>query len=206
MMRYGLIGFALFVLLLLFYVISAYNRLVRGRNNVEEAWSGIDVQLKRRHDLIPNIVSTVQGYASHEKGVFEAVTQARAGTMNVPAGDVAGTAKAENALTQTLRSLFAVAEAYPELKANENFVHLQNTLDQLESEIQMARRYYNGVVRMQNNAVQSFPSNLIASRYGFEKCAYFELDDAAEKAVPQVDYWRRKIKLIRIREKQGKHD
>ncbi|MDD4836594.1 MAG: LemA family protein [Synergistales bacterium] len=167
-------------------VVSIYNGLVKKRTMVEEAWSGISVQLKRRHDLIPNLVNTVKGYAGHEKEVLEKVTLARA--ASVGAGSVEDSAKAENMLTGALRSLFAVAEAYPDLKANTNFLQLQEKLSSLEDEIQMSRRYYNGSARELNISVQSFPSNIIASMFGFKKAEFFELDDKAEAEAPQVGF------------------
>jgi LemA protein len=145
------------------YAIITYNALVRMRQMVQEAWSGIDVQLKRRADLIPNLVETVKGYAKHEKETLEKVTEMRTRAQNVPAGDIAGRAAAEGMLSQALGRLMAVAEAYPDLKANENFRDLQHSLQTLESEIQMARRYYNGSARELNVKVESFPSNLIAN-------------------------------------------
>lgn len=162
-----------------------YNGLVRGKNAVAEAWSGIDVQLKRRHDLIPNLLGVIKQYASHERSLFEEVAAARARSMHV-INDMAALAKAENALSGTLRSLFAVAEAYPDLKANGNFLQLQHDLGALEDELQMARRYYNGTARDQNNRVSQFPGNLVASRLGFGTVAYFELDTLAEKTVPDM--------------------
>ncbi|EFC91277.1 MULTISPECIES: LemA family protein [Dethiosulfovibrio] len=168
------------------WAIMAYNGLVKKRTMVEEAWSGISVQLKRRHDLIPNLMNTVKGYASHEKEVFEKVSEARSASMS--AGSVGDSAKAESMLTGALRSLFAVAEAYPDLKANENFVQLQGQLSSLEDEIQMARRYYNGSARNLNIAVQTFPTNLIASTFGFKKAEFFELEDRSEGEVPLVSF------------------
>ena len=151
------------------FAIFLYNTLVKKRQMVEEGWSGIDVQLKRRANLIPNLVETVKGYAGHEQETLDAVTKLRASVGAVPSGDVAGRAKAEGALGQALGRLFAVAEAYPDLKASENFSALHNSLDEIENAIQMARRYYNGAVRGLNVAVESFPSNLIANQFKFEK-------------------------------------
>jgi LemA protein len=170
------------------YVIILYNRLVSTRQMTGEAWSGIDVQLKRRADLIPNLVDTVKGYAAHERGVLEEVTELRNQARAVPPGDVAGRAKVEGALSMALGRLLAVAEAYPDLKANENFLELQRELARLESEIQMARRYYNGAVRNLNTMVESFPSNLVANQFSFEKRAYFEIEDAADRALPKVSF------------------
>lgn len=170
------------------YAIVTYNALVRVRQMVQEAWSGIDVQLKRRADLIPNLVETVKGYAGHEKETLEKVTEMRTRAQSVPAGDVAGRAAAEGMLSQALGRLMAVAEAYPDLKANENFRDLQGTLETLESEIQMARRYYNGSARELNVKVESFPSNLIASQFGFAKADYFELENEADRQTPEVKF------------------
>ena len=166
--------------------VSVYNRLVALRNRSENAWSDIDVQLKRRHDLIPNLVETVKGYAAHEQDTFEAVTAARARATQ--ATGTADTAQAESALMGALRGLLAVAEAYPELKANENFASLQGQLSSLESAIQDARRYFNAVVRDLNTACDVFPSNLVAQAFGITKEEYFELDDEAERSAPEVSF------------------
>ncbi|MCB1419999.1 MAG: LemA family protein [Notoacmeibacter sp.] len=181
------IGIGILVALGLF-VIATYNGLVKARQMVREAWSGIDVQLKRRADLIPNIVNTVKGYAAHETETLERVTEMRTRAQAVPAGDVAGRAAAEGMLSQALGRLMAVAEAYPDLKANENFRDLQGTLDKIEGELQMARRYYNGAARDLNVKVESFPSNLVANTFKFEQVSYFEIEDAADRAVPQVSF------------------
>ena len=169
--------------------IGTFNRLVTLRQRVKEAWSDIDVQLKRRHDLIPNLVETVKGYAAHERGTFEAVTNARAAA--VAAGANASPeqrAQTENALTGTLRSLFAVAENYPQLQAVQTFKQLQEDLRDTEDKIQFARRFYNGNVRDYNTARMTFPTNLFASMFGFGPEQYFEVDDAQERAVPQVKF------------------
>lgn len=171
-----------------FYAISIYNGLVRSRQMTEEAWSGIDVQLKRRADLIPNLVETVKGYAKHEKDALREVTEMRTRAQAVPAGDVAGRAAAEGMLSQALGRLMAVAEAYPDLKANDNFRDLQQTLETMESEIQMSRRYYNGSVRELNVKVESFPSNLVANYFKFQQAEYFELEDPADRQNPQVQF------------------
>ena len=171
-----------------FYAISIYNGLVRSRQMTEEAWSGIDVQLKRRADLIPNLVETVKGYAKHEKDALREVTEMRTRAQAVPAGDVAGRAAAEGMLSQALGRLMAVAEAYPDLKANDNFRDLQQTLETMESEIQMSRRYYNGSVRELNVKVESFPSNLVANYFKFQQAEYFELEDPADRRNPQVQF------------------
>jgi LemA protein len=168
------------------WAVSLYNRFIRLRNMMAEAWSGIDVQLKRRVDLIPNLVETVKGYATHEKDLFEKVSALRA--QSVSAGTVKEQAAAETALTASLRTLFAVAEAYPELKANTNFLELQKSLSDIEDQVQMARRYFNGTVRENNVLVDSFPSNIIARLSGFTKGDFFELDDEGERKAPQVRF------------------
>jgi len=176
------------IAVLVFYGIAIFNGLVKARQMVEEAWSGIDVQLKRRADLIPNLIETVKGYAAHESDTLAEVTRMRTAAQNVAPGDVAGRAVAEGMLSQALGRLMAVAEAYPDLKANENFVELQETLGTLEHEIQMSRRYYNGATRDMNVRVESFPSNLIANNFGFRKAEYFEIEDPQDRAVPQVKF------------------
>ena len=170
------------------YAIAIYNGLVKARQMVREAWSGIDVQLKRRADLIPNLLETVKGYAKHEKDTLEEVTEMRNRAQSVPSGDVAGRAQAEGMLGMALGRLLAVAEAYPDLKANENFRDLQNSLEELENEIQMSRRYYNGAARDLNVRIESFPSNLVANTFKFEQADYFEIENAADRAVPKVDF------------------
>ena len=161
-------------LLIIIFGIGIYNKLIRLRNTVKSSWSDIDVQLKKRYDLVPNLVETVKGYATHERGVFENVTKARSMAMNaITPGDKA---RAENMLRDTLKSLFAVAEAYPELKANANFTQLQNQLKELEDNIEYARRYYNAVVRDFNILIESFPSNIVASSFGFKQEEFFELE------------------------------
>ncbi|NCC93471.1 MAG: LemA family protein [Opitutae bacterium] len=182
-------GVAVVVLLLgvvAAWAIAVYNGLVRKRNMVEEAWSGIDVQLKRRTDLIPNLVSTVKGYAAHEKGTLEEVVRLRNLAQN--AHGVGETAQAQGLLGAALGKLIALAESYPDLKANANFAQLQATLGEIEDQIQLSRRYYNGAARDLNIAVESFPSNLIAGRFGFAKAEFFELESAAERAVPTVAF------------------
>jgi LemA protein len=168
---YILIGIVVVVLLA---GIAIYNKLIRLRNTVKSSWSDIDVQCKKRYDLVPSLVETVKGYASHEKTVFEKVTQAR--SMAMQASSPAEMAKAENMLRDTLKSLFAVAEAYPELKANANFLQLQSQLQELENNIEYARRYYNAVVRDYNILIESFPSNLIASQFHFKQEELFQLE------------------------------
>ncbi len=162
-----------------------YNRLVRYRNLMREGWSGIDVQLKRRHDLIPNIVALVKGYRDYEKSLLEAVTKARSQPFTLDALKQAQAA--ENALTQVLRNMFAVVEAYPDLKANQNFLDLQHRLADIEDQIQMARRYYNGTVRNYNIRVQSFPGNLVADLFGFQSAEFFEIETATERVAPTVE-------------------
>ncbi|HWQ99465.1 MAG TPA: LemA family protein [Candidatus Methylomirabilis sp.] len=163
------------------WLIATYNGLISLKNKTDEAWSDIDVQTKRRYDLIPNLVETVKGYASHESGVFEKVTQARAAAMG--AQNPHDKAVAENMLSQTLKSLFAVSENYPDLKANVNFLDLQKTLTDLEETIQAARRFYNGNVRDFNTKVQVFPTNMIAGMLGFLKREFFEAEEAAKQNV-----------------------
>jgi LemA protein len=160
------------VILAVLWAVGIYNGLIRLKNRVDEAWSDIDVQLKRRYDLIPNLVNTVKGYASHEKEVFEKVTEARTKAMGAQsAGDKA---QAENALSQTLKSLFAVAEAYPDLKANQNFLELQRELTDTEDKVQASRRFYNGNVRDFNTKIQVFPNNIFAGMLGFSAREFFE--------------------------------
>ena len=173
------------IVIVLAAIAALYNALVRGKNMVEEAWSSIDVQLKRRHDLVPNLVSAVRQYASHEKNLFDEISTARARSLSVQ-GDVAAQAKAEGMLSGALSRLFAVAEAYPELKASENYRQLQLSLATLEDEIQMARRYYNGAAREQNDRVRQFPGNIVAGFFHFAPVTYFELDSPAERAVPDI--------------------
>lgn len=170
------------IILLALIVGVAFNSLVTLRVRVDEAWSDITVQLKRRLDLIPNLVETVKGYAKHESGVFEAVTKARAEALN--AKGVKETAAADNQFEGALKSVFAVAEAYPELKANQNFIELQQELD-TEDKIQASRRFYNGGVRDLNTKVQTFPSNIIANMFGIKSREFFELSDAEQKQAEQ---------------------
>jgi LemA protein len=167
-------------------VIALYNALTRLRVRADAAWADIDAQLKRRYDLIPNLVETVKGYASHEKGTFERVTEMRAAAIN--AQGVAEQAKAENMLTSALRSVFAVAENYPQLRASENFTQLQGQLAELEDKIQAARRYYNAVVRDYNTKVHVVPSSLIAWMFNFKDREYFELESPEEREAPKVDF------------------
>jgi LemA protein len=168
------------------YVMLAYNRLVRNQNLVAEGWSGIDVQLRRRADLVPNLVETVKGYATHEKGLFEQLADWRSRSLG--ASGVGAQAIAEQGLSAALGRLFAVAEAYPELKADANFRQLQEQLAALEDELQMARRYYNGTVRNLNTLVQSVPSNLVAGRFGFKTAEFFELEPGTPRTAPAVSF------------------
>ncbi|MCD7729161.1 MAG: LemA family protein [Clostridia bacterium] len=173
------------VLILAVWYVSLYNKLQRLKNLVEEGWSTIDVQLKKRYDLVPNLVETVKGYAKHESGTLEAVIAARNAAVTATGEDKIA---AENALSGTLKSLFALKEAYPELKANTNFIDLQNQLKAIENEIASARRYYNGTVKELNTKIDVFPSNIVAKRIGLEKRSYFELDSSEERANPQVKF------------------
>ena len=172
------------LVLVLAYAGWVYNRLVALQNQLREAWSGVDVQLKRRHDLIPNLVECVKGYRAHEQNVLEAVARERGAAQT--AQGIPGTAAAENSLTQNLRSLFAVAEAYPELKADQNFRQLSATLVAVENDIQFARRYYNGSARDLNNLVQTFPSLIVARRFKFNPVDFFEIETATERRAPEV--------------------
>jgi LemA protein len=162
------------------------NSIISSRNRCEEAWSGIDVQLKRRHDLVPNLVESVKGYATHEKSTFEKVTQARAAAMQASGPEEAG--KAETQLTQALGGLRVVAEQYPELRATENFQQLQRQLSELEDEIQASRRIYNSNVQSFNTKIQQFPGSIIANQGGFTAKPFFEIGDAAEREAPQVSF------------------
>ncbi len=169
------------VVLVALYVVLTYNRLIVLRNRIQNAWAQIDVQLRRRYDLIPNLVEAVKGYASHEREVFEKVTEARA--KAIAAGTVAEQSQAENMLTQALRSLFAVAEAYPQLRASENFARLQEDLTDTESKIAFSRQFYNDSVLMYDNLRQAFPASLIAGMGGFGPRQYFEAETASREPV-----------------------
>lgn len=171
---------------LVLLAISMYNSLVRLKVQSDNAWADIDVQLKRRYDLIPNLVETVKGYAGHEKQTLDAVITARNRAM--AAATPSTKADAENLLAQSLKSLFALAEAYPQLRAVESFTQLQHSLDQIEEAVQNARRYYNAVVRDLNTAIQQFPSNLVANSFHFTTREFFELAEAAERAVPKISF------------------
>ena len=168
------------------WILFTYNHLIKLQSMVQEALSGIDVQLKRRFDLIPNLVATVKGYAQHEKSVLEQVTALR--TQSIHATTVAEKAQADGNLTQALKTLFAVAENYPQLKANENFLALQKDLASIEDELQLSRRYYNGTVRNYTIGLRKFPSNLVAKMGSFESYPYFTIDNEKERANPQVNF------------------
>jgi LemA protein len=168
-------------------VVGLYNSLVRLNVQASNAWSDIDVQLKRRTDLIPNVVESVKGYASHERQTLEAVINARNRAVSAQSAGPAERAQAEGALTGALRGLFALAESYPQLRAAENFAQLQNTLTQIEDAVQNARRYYNAVVRDLNTKVQQFPSNIVAGMFGFKNREFFEIPDS-DKQLPQVKF------------------
>ncbi len=175
------------VVIVLLWGVATYNGFVRLRNLVQESWRQIDVELHRRHDLIPNLVDTVRGYAAHERGVFDEVTTARAAATTPGAGP-AEQARQENQLTAALGRLFAVAEAYPELRASENFAQLQAELTNTEDRIAAGRRFYNANVRTLNTKVESFPSNVVARMFGFGRAEYFEAEDPAVRAAPRVDF------------------
>jgi len=178
------------LVLVVVYVVIAYNALVRGRNQTTEAWSDIETHLKRRHDLIPNLVETVKGYAKHESTTLENVVAARNAAIS-QSGGPESQAAAENALSKTLKSIFALSESYPDLKANQNFIGLQREITDTEDKIQASRRFYNSVVLTFNNRIQTFPSNVIAGMFNFKKAAFFELDEAEKAAVyqaPQVKF------------------
>jgi LemA protein len=176
---------ALIVLLAIVYILTR-NGIIASRNRVDEAWSGIDVQLKRRHDLIPNLVETVKGYATHEQKTFENVTKARSAAM--AATSVGDVGKAETALGAALSGLRVVAEQYPELRATENFQQLQNQLSELEDEIQASRRIYNSNVQSYNTKIQQFPASIVANQGGFTAREFFEIGDAAEREAPAVSF------------------
>lgn len=177
------------VAILILWLIAMYNGLIKLRNRVDESWSDIDVQLKRRFDLIPNLIETVKGYASHEKEVFTKVTEARSQAMQATkSGNIEETGKADNMLSETLKSLFAVAENYPDLKANENFLKLQDELSDTENKIQASRRFYNGMVRDFNTKQQVFPTNIFASMLGFAERAFFEVENEEERKNVKVQF------------------
>ena len=182
----GLIIVLVIIAIVVLFGVGVYNKLVKFRTLVEEAWSGINVQLKKRHDLIPNLMETVRGYATHERETFESVTKAR--TNAIQAQDVKTQEVAENQLSGALMRLMAISERYPELKANQNFMHLQQQLGIIETDIEKSRRYYNGAVRQKNIAIDTFPSNLVANMFNFSKSPFFELESEAERAVPQIKF------------------
>jgi LemA protein len=174
------------VALVLLFLVVLYNRLIRLRNGAQNAWAQVDVQLRRRHDLIPNLVETVKGYAAHERGTFDEVTQARTAAQNAQGPAEQG--PAENILSQALGKLFAVAEAYPQLRATENFQQLQAQLAETEDKIQASRQVYNNAVLNYNNAIQTVPSNIVAGALGFQPREFFEVGDEAAREAPQVKF------------------
>jgi LemA protein len=180
---YGLLGL---VGVIIAYLIFAYNSLISSKNMVGEGWSGIDVQLRRRADLIPNLIETVKGYASHEDKLFRDIAELRA--KSIAGGSVGEQSQVGQAMSAALGRIFAIAEAYPELKADANFRDLQDKLSAIEDEIQLSRRYYNGTVRDFNTKIESFPSNLIANFFHFTKSEFFDIGDAAAREVPKVDF------------------
>jgi LemA protein len=180
-MNTSLLIILLAIVAIILWFIAVYNGLIRLKNRTDEAWSDIDVQLKRRYDLIPNLVNTVKGYATHEQELFEKVTQARAQAMQATSPEAKG--RAENMLSGTLKSLFAVAENYPTLRASENFAKLQDELSDTENKIQAARRFYNGNVRDFNTKIQIFPNNLVAGMLSFKKREFFEADESEKENV-----------------------
>jgi LemA protein len=181
-----LLAFVAILVVVGLIVAGIYNGLVQLRVRADNAWSDIDIQLKRRHDLIPNLVETVKGYAAHEKGTFENVARYRSAAMAATSAD--DRAQAEGQLTQALRGLLAVAESYPDLKASAQFQSLQNSLSEIEDALQNSRRYYNAVVRDFNTKIQSFPSNIIAGMFNFQQRQFFEIADPTERAVPNVKF------------------
>lgn len=184
----ALIVLLVLVAVLFFVVMGMYNSLVTARNEVKNAWSQIDVQLTRRHDLIPNLVETVKGYMKHEAGTLEAVTRARQQAVNVSASTVEEKARVENQLSQTLRSLFAVAESYPDLKANQNFLALQEELTSTENKIGFARQYYNDSVMRFNNRIEMFPTNILAGMFNFQKSPFFEVEATEVRQPVKVQF------------------
>lgn len=185
-MLYWFIGIGVVLLLLVFWVIGIYNSLIRGRNETKNAWSQIDVQLKRRHELIPNLVETVKGYMKHEKGTLEAVIQARNAAMQASSSGVAAQAQAEGQLTGTLKSLFALTESYPDLKANQNMLSLQEELTSTENKISFARQAYNDAVFRYNTSLEVFPNSMLAG--GFQKAEFFEVESAEERKAVKVQF------------------
>jgi LemA protein len=171
------------------WIIAIYNGLIKLKNRTEEAWSDIDVQLKRRHDLIPNLVNTVKGYAKHEQETFDKVIKARSMAMSAQEkGDAKALGEAENVLSGALKTIFALAESYPDLKANENFLELQRELADTENKVQASRRFYNGNVRDLNTKIETFPSNLVANVFSFKKREFFQVENEAERKTPEVKF------------------
>lgn len=175
-----------FIVVVIGYLVIVYNSLISNKNMVAEGWSGIDVQLRRRADLVPNLIETVKGYASHEDKLFRDIAELRA--KSIAGGSVADQSATGQAMSVAMGKLFAIAEAYPELKADANFRDLQDKLSGVEDEIQLSRRYYNGAVRNFNIKIESFPSNLIANNFHFTKADFFDIGDAAAREVPKVDF------------------
>ena len=171
------------IIVIAFLLVIVFNRFVKNKNVVKDAWSNIDVALKRRYDLIPNLVETVKGYAAHEKATLESVINARNAAMDVPTDDINTKIKAENQLQQTLRSIFALGEAYPDLKANVGFLDLQQKLNEIEENLERSRRYYNGTVRENNTYGESFPGVLFAGMFGYQHFDYFETEEASRENV-----------------------
>lgn len=175
--------FIIVLVVIVFLLVIVFNRFVKNKNMVKDAWSNIDVALKRRYDLIPNLVETVKGYAAHEKSTLESVINARNAAMAVPSDDINGQIKAENQLQQTLRSIFALGEAYPDLKANASFLDLQQKLNEIEENLERSRRYYNGTVRENNTYGESMPGVLVAGMFSYQHFDYFEVDEATRENV-----------------------
>ncbi len=184
----GLLIFIAIVAVVIIVLVVMYNGLVQAKNSVKNAWSQIDVQLKRRHDLIPNLVETVKGYMKHERETLESVTKARQQAVDLSNASVADRAKIENFLSQTLKSLFAVSENYPDLKANQNFLGLQEEITTTENRVSFSRQAYNDEVLNLNNKTEMFPTNIIAGMFNFEQAEFFEIEDITEKEVPKVQF------------------
>jgi LemA protein len=182
----GFLVIVIIAVVVVLYFVGVYNKFVRKRSMMDEGWSGIDVQLKKRHDLIPNLVETVKGYAKHEQETLNRVIEARNSALK--AEGVKAQTVAENQLNSALANVFALSEAYPDLKANTNFIQLQQELSAIEGDVEKARRYYNATVRENNIMVESFPSNLIANAMGFQLDEYFELENISERAAPQIKF------------------
>lgn len=185
MIGFVVLGIAVVVVL---WGVGMFNGLVRRRNMVAEGWSGIETQLKRRADLIPNLVETVKGYAAHERGTLDELTKLRASAQLGDGGDVQARAQTERQITAMIGRVMAVAENYPDLKASANFQSLQHDLADIEDQIQLARRYYNGAVRDYNVMIEQVPSNIIAGSFGFKQAAFFQIEDAADRTVPKVSF------------------